>query len=147
MKKRILILILILFAVTAAITAIYLGSREKTKAGDLRIKTDSEELTVSIDNLPLSGISGEVKNQKGEIKKIDAEGYSLSDIPALTGVVDYSEISVFSDDEYHAVLSKDELSDHERAWIIKDEDMLRLIVFGDKDSKRNVKNVVRIEIR
>ncbi len=147
MKKRILILILILFAVTAAITAIYLRSREKTEAGDLRIKTDSGELTVSIDKLPLSGISGEVKNQKGEIKKIDAEGYSLSDIPALAGVVDYSEISVFSDDEYHAVLSKDELSDHERAWIIKEEDMLRLIVFGDEDSKRNVKNVVRIEIR
>ena len=95
----------------------------------------------------MSKVSGETTNKKGETKKIEAEGYSLSDIPALTGISDYNDIVVFSDDEYNAEVSKDELADHDKAWLINDDGEIRLIVFNDQDSKRNVKNVVRIEIR
>ncbi len=147
MKKKIILIISVLAVLTAIVTCIYLSGRDKVAAGNVLIKTASSEVTVSINDLTLSKVSGETVNKKGETKKIEAEGFSLSDVPSLAGVSDYSEVSVFSDDEYNATVTSDELKDKERAWLISEENSVRLIVFDDPDSKRNVKNVVRIEIR
>jgi hypothetical protein len=147
MKKRIILIISILLVITAAIACIYVFSRPKVESGTFLLRTGSGDKTIRFSELPLSNVSGETINKKGKTKKIDAKGYSLSDIPALTGISDYSDIIVFSDDEYNAEVSKDELSDHDKAWLINDDGGIRLIVFKDEDSKRNVKNVVRIEIR
>ncbi len=147
MKKKIIIIISLLLAVTAVISTVYLCNREKVASGSILIKTTSGDTTVNLSDLTLSAVEGETINKKGETKKISGEGYPVSDIPALAGITDYSTVSVFSDDEYNAQLSVDELSEKDKAWIIIDEGSPRLIVFGDKNSKRNVKNVVRIEIR
>ena len=147
MKKRIILIISILLVITAAIACIYVFSRPKVESGTFLLRTGSGDKTIRFSELPLSNVSGETINKKGETKKIDAKGYSLSDIPALAGITDYNDIVVFSDDEYNAEVSKDELADHYKAWLINDDGGIRLIVFKDEDSKRNVKNVVRIEIR
>lgn len=147
MKKRIILIISILLIITAALACIYVFNRPKVESGTFLLRTGSGDKTIRFSELPLSNVSGETINKKGETKKIDAKGYSLSDIPALTGISDYSDIIVFSDDEYNAEVSKDELADHDKAWLINDDGGIRLIVFKDEDSKRNVKNVVRIEIR
>lgn len=147
MKKRVILIISVLLAITAVTAFVYCASRDKTESGTLLIKTASGDITVDINDLDLSDVKGEVKNNKGEIKTIDAMGYPVADIPSLAGTANYSEITVYSDDEYHAVLSEDELKDRSSAWLITDEGALRLIVFGDGDSKRNVKNITRIEIR
>ena len=147
MKIKIIIIISILLAVTAVIAAVYAFSRTKVENGSILLKTDSGDKTISFSELPLSKVEGETVNKKGETKKISTTGYPVSDIPSLAGITEYSELSVFSDDEYHADISKDELAGSDRAWLIWENDSIRLVVFGDSDSKRNVKNVVRIEIR
>ena len=43
-----------------------------------------------------------------------------------------------------ATLQRDEVCEEGKAYLLVDEETLRLIVFGDKDSKRKVKNVVRL---
>ena len=147
LNKKIILIAGILAVITAIVTCIYLAGRDRVKAGDILIKTGSGDITVSLGDLSPSEFSGETVNKKGETKKIEAEGYPVADVVSLAGLSDYSEISVFSDDEYHATLTREEMSDPEKAWLYKDEDGLRLVVFGDNDSKRNVKNVVRIEVK
>ncbi len=147
MKKRIIIIISVLLALTAVFTIYHLCTRESVKSGEILVKSSSASTTINTAELQLVEVSGETVNKKGEVKKINAVGYPVSDIPALCNITDYSELTVYSDDEYHADISREELDDHEKAWLISDEGSMRLIVFGDTDSKRNVKNVVRIEIR
>ena len=148
MKKRILTVISLLLALTSFCGAIYLGQREHVDTGSILVKAPSDEFTITMNDLPLTKVEGETVNKKGETKKISAAGYELAYFPSLAGVDNYTEISVYSDDEYHADISADELlADISKAWIILEEDVPRLIVFGDTDSKRNVKNVVRIEIK
>ena len=146
MKKRIGIAV-ILMLVTAALVLVYLRSRESVKPGDLLIKSAGGDVSVTFEDLNLSHVSGEITNKKGETKTVESEGIALSDIPALAGINDYSEISVYADDEYNAVLSKDEVTKPDKAWLIKNDDSIRLIVFDDPDAKRDVKNVVRVEIK
>lgn len=148
MKKKILTVISLLLALTSFCGAIYLGQREHVDTGSIHIKAPTNEITVSMKDLPLTKVDGETVNKKGETKKISAEGYEVAYLPSLAGIDNYTEISVYSDDEYHADISADELlADVNKAWIILEEERPRLIVFGDTDSKRNVKNVVRIEIK
>ena len=148
MKKKILTVISLLLSLTAFCGAIYLGQRQQVNAGSIMIKTPSNEISVNMNDLPLTKVEGETINKKGEVKKISAQGYEAAYIPSLAGADKYTEISVYSDDEYHADISADELlADVNKAWIILEEGSPRPIVFGDTDSKRNVKNVVRIEIK
>lgn len=148
MKKKILTVISLLLALTSFCGAIYLGQREHVDTGSILIKAPANEITVAMKDLPLTKIDGETVNKKGETKKISAEGYEVAYLPSLASIDNYTEISVYSDDEYHADISADELlADVNKAWIILEEERPRLIVFGDTDSKRNVKNVVRIEIK
>ncbi len=147
MKKRIIITILILLALTAVISTTYLCTRKTVNKGSLLVGTPSGEVTLSMSDLPLSDVEGETVNKKGETKKINAKGFAVADIPPLAGMSDYSEITLYSDDEYHADITRSELADHDKAWLIDDEGSFRLIVFGDSDSKRNVKNVVRAKIK
>ncbi len=146
MKKRIWIAVTFL-TVTAILVLIYLGSRDKVEKGDFMIKSPRGDVSVTFDDLSLSPVKGEITNKKGETKTIESEGIALADIPSLAGIGDYSEISVFADDEYNAVLSKDEISGSDNAWLIKSDDSIRLIVFNDPDAKRDVKDVVRVEIK
>ncbi|MCR5590755.1 MAG: hypothetical protein K6F73_04420 [Lachnospiraceae bacterium] len=146
MKKRIAV-ILSLIAVTALLAFIYLFSRASVKPGDLLIRCAGKEITVTYADLDKSHVSGTVKNKKGEVKTIDTEGFPVSSIPALANIGDFSEISVYSDDEYSASLTSEEALSDGKAYLIDDDGKIRLIVFGDEDSKRDVKNVVRIEIK
>ena len=147
MKKRIIIIISVLLAITAVITGIYMISRDKVAPGSILIISDNGKTTVRMEDLTLTPVKGSITNKKGETKEIDAEGYRLTDIPVLTGITGYADITVYADDEYSATVSAEDMSDPDKAWLIKSDESIRLIVFGDSDSKRDVKNVVRIVIR
>ena len=86
----------------------------------------------------MSPVSGEVVNGKGERKLIDAQGAGLSE---LCG--DFTEATVTASDEYSAVVHGGE----EAYLILSDDGSLRLVVFGDENAKRDVKNVSRIDFR
>lgn len=85
----------------------------------------------------MSPVTGTVVNGKGEEKQIDAQGVILSE--ACGG--EFSTATVTASDEYSAVVKSGE----DAYLILSDDGSLRLIVFGDENSKRDVKDVVRID--
>lgn len=93
---------------------------------------------LKLSELDYESVSGSIKNGKGEIRQIDAEGVKLDSV--LEG--DYESAKVTASDEYSATVATEEM---ENAYLILDDGALRLIVFGDENSKRDVKNVVRID--
>lgn len=94
---------------------------------------------VEISGLELSPVTGTVINGKGEEKQIDAQGILLS---KLIGS-EFSSATVTASDEYSAVVEK---QDSDNAYlIVTDDGSLRLVVFGDENSKRDVKNVSKID--
>lgn len=92
-----------------------------------------------IDSLSLSSVKGTVVNGKGEEIAIDAQGVPLGDVCGT----DFTSVTVTASDEYHAEVSSGEI---QNAYLIqKDDGSMQLIVFGDENLKRCVKNVVRID--
>lgn len=56
-------------------------------------------------------------------------------------------VKVTADDEFSAELSGDELNEEGKAYLVGENDgSMRLVVFGDSNAKRNVRNVVSVDI-
>ncbi|MCR5543328.1 MAG: hypothetical protein K6F55_04190 [Eubacterium sp.] len=140
-NKIIIFVILGLLVITAVAAVIYLSQRAKTPEHSLVVVSGGKEKIIDIDKLDTFSFSGTVANGKGEKKEVEGEGLMIADIIKTS---DYSMITVTSDDAYSAEINKDEM---DKAWLQIEDGTARLIVFGDKDSKRNVKNVVRIELK
>ena len=92
-------------------------------------------------------------NGKGQEKEISAQGAALSDVLSLAGIEpdSYTTARVVSSDEYAAGITAEEAAAGNIAFLIPDEgddgtETIRLIVFGDDNSKRQVKDVVKIEV-
>ena len=145
MKKRIAV-ISVLLVLTAILSVIYLRSRDSVKPGSIIVQSKDKSATIQLSDMDMKHVNGTITNKKGETKEIDSEGILLADIPSLLPADDYSRITVISDDEYKADLDRDELGGSVEAWLVQNDGSIRLVVFGDKDSKRDVKNVVRVEI-
>lgn len=64
--------------------------------------------------------------------------------PCSLCVVSYSKVTVISDDSYAADLTAEDVKEDGKAYLMLDEEEIRLIVFGDPNSKRSVSNVVQI---
>jgi len=75
---------------------------------------------------------------------VEAPGISIKDILTEVNVTEFEEIVIESDDSYQARVSKDETEESGKAYLLQDEEKLRLIVFGDENSKRSVSNVVKM---
>lgn len=120
---------------TAVLAAIHLTTRTPETAGEFLLNGES----LKIADLQLSPVQGTIVNGKGVEKQIDGQGISLS---AVCGD-DLETVTVTASDEYRAVVSIDEIQN--AYLILKDDGSLQLIVFGDENAKRDVKNVVRID--
>lgn len=134
MKKKIAIGIVILVILTAIFAIVHLTTRTPDIEGSVLVNGAE----VKLSDLDYESVSGSVKNGKGEVKEIDAEGIKLADILDC----DYDSVKVTASDEYSATVSADEI---DNAYLILEDGTLRLIVFGDENAKRDVKNVVRID--
>ena len=142
MNKKVLVFIILgLLVITAGAAWWYLSSLKKTPEHSLVVVSGGKEEVLDIDKISLSDFTGTTVNGKGDKKEINGQGVKLSDVIKTS---DYTEAAVVADDAYSAVVKKEEM---EQAWLQIEECEARLIVFGDTDSKRNVKHVVRIEIK
>ena len=139
-SKIIVIIFVIIVMVSSVITFIYLKGRQTNKPQTLTIVKDGKNTLVDFSTLSLENFSGSITNGKGETRKINGKGVKLEE---FTGNSGFSEAKIVADDEYFAIVKCDEI---ENAWIQIESQKARLIVFGDSNSKRDVKNVVRIEI-
>lgn len=153
MKRTPLIITAVLVLMTALIAFFYLKNRHQAPEGNLAILYEDKETRVDPFSLPLTEVKGTTVNGKGEQKEISEEGVTLSDVLSLAGISkgDYSAVRVVSSDEYAAEISAEEIDSDKIAFLIRDKadndtELIRLIVFGDSNSKRQVKDVVRIEV-
>ena len=69
----------------------------------------------------------------------------MADLLKQAGI-ETGTVTVTSADEYSVRLTAEEVAAEDKAWLLFEGDAFRLIVFGDKDSKRNVKNVIRLQV-
>ena len=153
MKKKNLLITLVLVLAAAVIGGVYLKGRSQAPSGSLAIVLDGSETLVDPFSAPSVPVEGTTVNGKGEEKEISETGAALKDVLALAGVGEgaYTSVRAVSSDEYGADLTEEEISSGDRAFLVRDssdegQETIRLIVFGDTNSKRQVKDVVRIEI-
>lgn len=153
MKKKHLIITAILLLITAVIAFFYLQGRRQTPEGSLAVICEDKETIVDPFTAPSVDVAGTVVNGKGQEKVISEKGVTLSDVLSLAGFSEgeYSAVRVVSSDEHAAELSAEEIDPGKVAFLIKNtaddgSESIRLIVFGDPNAKRQIKNVVRIEL-
>lgn len=140
-KKILLAVIVILGLVTTLLAVYYLNGREKLAAGEVLVVSGNKSRKLRLDQLELSPFSGMMNNMKGEQKSVSGEGVRLSDV---TGISGFSEVILIADDAYSAVVKAEEL---DQAWLWIENGEARLLVLGDQNAKRDVKHVVRIEVK
>lgn len=141
---KILIAALVLVTVIAA--AIHLSTRTRVPELSILVEGNGVSKTLSITDLELTQITGQIKNQKGDVLDIDAPGIALKDLLAEAGLVP-GETKVIADDGYSAAVTGEEISAEGKVFLLRQEDdTLRLIVFGDENSKRNVNKVAQIQV-
>jgi len=143
-KAMLLIVVLAIVTVIAAI--VHLSTREDVAKGTIQLVMAEETSTIAISELELEQVTGTRVDGKGDEHEVSAPGISLKNLLSLEGVGEYAEIQVIADDSYAAVLKKSELDEKDNAYLILKEESLRLIVFGDSNSKRSVSNVAQIVV-
>lgn len=142
-NRKLFIIVIILVVLTVLLAVTYLSGREQIAENTVLLTVGGKNQTVSLDNLSYQSISGVRVNGKGEEIPVSGQGVSLSDLLAQCGVTKYETVTVVSDDSYSAQVHADEA---ENANFLLEEGTLRLIVFGDSNSKRSVSNIKQITI-
>ena len=140
---------MILAAAVALLAILHLTSDRIVERGQVEIIRKGQTSLFGEMDIARIPVQGELVNGKGEIVPIDAKGSSLADVLILAGI-DPTEVGVLritSQDAYSAEISGAELLEAGKVYLVSDDDgTFTLIVFGDSNSKRKVKNVARIEV-
>lgn len=150
MKKAepVKIAVIALILLTAIVAVIYLTTRPTAPEGTLRIENGGRVMELPLERLTFVPVHGTAVNGKGEERTIDAQGVLLSEVLREAGISDFTEVTVTADDAYNAVVTAEEIAASDRAYLIQqDEGGLRLIVFGDSNSKRSVSNVASLSVK
>lgn len=136
-KKSIIIILAALVVLTAALAMVHFATRDVVPDGSILVSQNGDTRYVNLSDFSLTQVNGTTVNGKGEERTIDAQGIPLGELADGS----FRTVTVTSDDEYSAQVDAEEM---ENAYLIADNDTARLIVFGDKNSKRDVKNVVKV---
>lgn len=145
MKKK-LLLIVLLCVLTAVLALIHMNSRPQVAENSIDIISGTTTTSISLDDISLIDVKGTIVNGKGETKDINAKGCLLSSLLNQAKVTVTDSVKVIASDEYSATITADELKG-DAVYLIQNEDSYQLLVFTDQNSKRNVKDVERIEIQ
>ena len=145
-KSKVVFLILILVVLTGVLSVIHLTTRNKV--GDYEVQLTYKDKTYSVEykKLNLEQVTGTRVNGKGEEKKVEAPGILLREVLEEKDIEEYSQVTVVSDDSYSAQIAVEEIKEEEKAYLLLEEEELRLVVFGDENSKRSVSNVKQIVV-
>ena len=144
-KVKIFVIGLAVLMVIAAV--LHLSTRKVVAEGNLSVTVKGVETTLDISKFTYKQVTGTRMNGKGETIQIDAQGVALKDVLAMANASDYEAVTIYSDDSYSAVVTAEEVEDGTKAFlIVGDENELRLVVFGDTNSKRSVSNVMQVVV-
>lgn len=146
-NKLTIVIIAVLVIITAVIAAVHLSTRPVPPGGTLRIEAGGQTTDFPLGKLELTPVQGTIVNGKGEEKSIDSQGELLSGVLEKAGITEYTQVNVVADDEYSVTVTAEEIAEADRVYLLlEDGDELRLLVFGDSNSKRNVSNVIRLVV-
>lgn len=150
-SKKTKTILLVLLAVTALVAGIYLATRAQVPENTLAVEYGGKTHYADLQGLRLTEIHGERVNGKGETKPVDGMGFSLYDLLAWTLGEDFTceTVTATAADGFSAEVSAAELQEDNKAVLLLDEEngSLQLIVFGDSDSKRSVKDIERLTVK
>lgn len=147
--KIIMAAIAALIALTAVFAIIHSAARTEVPDGALLVSCGGEKKYVDLALLDTVSVRGSVVNGKGEKSDVNTQGVPLADVIENAGFDPNGDVTVkvTADDEFSAELSGDELNEDGKAYLVSEEDgSMRLVVFGDSNAGRNVRNVVSVEI-
>lgn len=149
-QKRIILVIIIILAAAAAVLAIlHLTQSKPVEQGQVEIIRQNQKWLLNAADIAKVSVKGELVNGKGETINIDAKGIALADMLTSIGInpTKVTVLKITSQDEYSAEISGDELLEDGKVYLTSDGDgTFTLVVFGDSNSKRKVKEVARIEV-
>lgn len=151
MKKSTVIIasiITALLALTAALAIAHSATRTEVPEGSLLVSCGGKDSYVALKDIPLTRVQGTVVNGKGEVSKIDTKGAAVADVLKQAGLDprNAQTLKVTAADEYSAELSGAEINETGKAYLIGADAGMKLVVFGDDNAKRNVRDVVKFEI-
>lgn len=147
--KIIMAAIAALIALTAVFAIIHSAARTEVPDGALLVSCGGEKKYVDLASLDTVSVRGSVVNGKGEKSDVNTQGVPLADVIKGAGFDPNGAVTVnvTADDEFSAELSGDELNEDGKAYLVSEDDgSMRLVVFGDSNAKRNVRNVVSVEV-
>ncbi|MDO4465706.1 MAG: hypothetical protein Q4C49_01715 [Bacillota bacterium] len=145
MKKRRLAIVTIALALIVGVCSwMYLGNRTAIPENCIELVYENKTSYVDLDKLDLKEVTGETINGKGEVNTIHSNGIELKDVLENHKITSYENVTVEADDAYSAVVGKEEIDEKEKVYVLVEEEKASLVVFGDPNSKRNVRNVIRI---
>ena len=149
MKKNrfVIVLLIVLVVITAGVAVWHNATRVTASQGTLRVEAGDSVTEISLDQLQLTTVQGTIVNGKGEENTIDEQGVLLSQVLEQTGISEYTQVEAVADDEYSATVTKDEIDQPDKVYLlVEEEDRPQLVVFGDENSKRNVSGVIRLVV-
>ena len=147
--KIIMAAIAALIALTAVFATIHSAARTEVPDGALLVSCGGEKKYVDLASLDTVSVRGIVVNGKGEKSDVNTQGVPLADVIENAGFDPNGAVTVkvTADDDFSAELSGDELNEDGKAYLVSEDDgSMRLVVFGDSNAGRNVRNVVSVEI-
>ena len=145
-SMKIKVLITILVILTVFFTVIHLNSREQVSKDTLLIKTSDKNHVLDITSLNYERVTGVRVNGKGEEISVDAQGILLKDILEKENILEYDKVILTAEDSYQVEVTAEEIQQEGKVYFLYEKDNLRLIVFGDENSKRSVSNVSQMTI-
>lgn len=141
-KIKVVVIIGILMTVLFAVA--HFHTRENIPENALQITADNKVYMVDITKLTYEQVTGTRVNGKGETLEVNGKGILLKEVFNQNNISDYSKVKIVSDDSYQVEVTGEEIQEDTKVYVLYEENTLRLIVFGDKDSKRSVSNVVQM---
>lgn len=148
-SKIVIAVIAVLIALTAVLAIVHSATRTKVPDGALLVSCGGENKYVALNSLDTVPVQGSIVNGRGEKSDINTQGVPLADVIKGAGFDPNgaAAVRVTADDEFSAELSGDELNEEGKAYLVGEDDgSMRLVVFGDSNAKRNVRNVVSVDI-
>ena len=146
-NKRILLPIIILAVLTVILAVINIANAPEVAEGDLLIVANGKEISVRVASENLKPVIGTLVNGKGDQIPVDGKGLPLRDVLALTNIHTFETVTVTARDEYGAQISAAELLEEGKCYLLIEPDSsIRLVVFGDSNSKRNVTDVIKLTV-
>lgn len=147
-KKLTLCILAVLLALTAVLAVLHLTTRDSIPEGAAAVDYQGKRLYFDKNALERERVTGTLVNGKGQEVSVDTMGTLLSAVLADCGIdpAAVSAVRVTAQDAFSAEITAEELNEPGKVFLTLGADGITLVVFGDSNAKRNVRNVARIEV-